>query len=474
MAQTIKLKRSATAGNTPTTSQLSLGEIAINTTDGKLFIKRSVGGTESIVEVGGLPLSGGTLTGNLSLGDNVKAQFGAGNDLEIYSDTSNGRITAPTLLQVQTNELDLVDGSATSYFMKANTDEVSLYSSGFKKLSTSSDGIVVYGQLSGTSLDALTLLSGGTNLLDIFSTTSGSTNILTVEDNLILNNTTTATTSQAIYGINVITGATTTDLATKLPVAVTGKQTTFVNKSTMPILVFPSAVGGEINGLVDGYATIPNDSKPYTFYCIENPLPGAWTWSAPTLGQIQLSTIEVSHTNGAQTQVYGVGNPGAQLVNPAGPNWYDDIYGTYAGAGVITLSPSSDYWATSTLAPNRTLVRTKVYSNILDADKTLGFGPTVAINRYVSYMTNPTTLNNYTASSTGFGNNENVAFGVLNSPVEIGDAGTQFKINESNLVQASPASTDTIGVAHYFTFGITIPSDYVTKVYKFNIFLEHS
>lgn len=52
MAQTIKLKRSATQGATPTTSQLALGEVAINTYDGKLYIKKDVGGTESIVEIG--------------------------------------------------------------------------------------------------------------------------------------------------------------------------------------------------------------------------------------------------------------------------------------------------------------------------------------------------------------------------------------------------------------------------------------
>jgi hypothetical protein len=336
--------------------------------------------------------------------------------------------------------------------------------------------------MGGLKVESLQITSGATDGYVLTSDSVGNgtwqlssgSDTLTVEDNLILEGTTTATTSQAIYGVNVITAATTTNLATKLPIAVTGKQTSFVNKSTLPILVFPSAVGGEINGVIDGYVTIPNDNKVYTFYCIENPLPGAWVWNSPTLGQIQLSTIEVSHTNGAQTKVYGVGNPGAQLVNPAGPLWYDDIYGTWAGAGVIVLSPSPDYWATSTLTPNRTLVRTKVYSNILDTDKTMGFGPTVAINRYVSYMTNPTTLNNYSASSTGFGNNENVSLGVLNSPVEIGDSGTQYKIRESNLVQVPPASTDTIGVAHYFTFGITIPSDYVTKVYKFNIFLEHT
>ena len=54
MAQTIKLKRSGTSGATPTTSQLELGEVAINTYDGKVYIKKNVSGTESIVEVGGL------------------------------------------------------------------------------------------------------------------------------------------------------------------------------------------------------------------------------------------------------------------------------------------------------------------------------------------------------------------------------------------------------------------------------------
>ena len=52
MTQTVQLKRSATAGGIPSTSDLALGELAINTYDGKAYIKKSVGGTESIVEVG--------------------------------------------------------------------------------------------------------------------------------------------------------------------------------------------------------------------------------------------------------------------------------------------------------------------------------------------------------------------------------------------------------------------------------------
>lgn len=52
MAQTVKLRRSASSGSVPTTSQLALGELAINTYDGKLYLKKNVSGTESIVEIG--------------------------------------------------------------------------------------------------------------------------------------------------------------------------------------------------------------------------------------------------------------------------------------------------------------------------------------------------------------------------------------------------------------------------------------
>ena len=51
MANTIRLKRSALAGKAPATTDLALGEIAVNTTDGKLYLKKSNGG-EFIVEVG--------------------------------------------------------------------------------------------------------------------------------------------------------------------------------------------------------------------------------------------------------------------------------------------------------------------------------------------------------------------------------------------------------------------------------------
>ncbi len=53
MANTIILKRSATPSKVPTTAQLALGEVAINTFDGRMFIKKD-DGTPSVVEIGGV------------------------------------------------------------------------------------------------------------------------------------------------------------------------------------------------------------------------------------------------------------------------------------------------------------------------------------------------------------------------------------------------------------------------------------
>lgn len=62
MAQVIKVKQSSVAGKVPTTAQLQLGELALNTTDGKLYFKKNVSGTESIVTVSASTASQGENT----------------------------------------------------------------------------------------------------------------------------------------------------------------------------------------------------------------------------------------------------------------------------------------------------------------------------------------------------------------------------------------------------------------------------
>lgn len=65
MANTVKLKQSSVAGKVPTTAQLSLGELAVNTNDGKLYFKKSVAGVESIVDVMAATSGGGIPSGSV-------------------------------------------------------------------------------------------------------------------------------------------------------------------------------------------------------------------------------------------------------------------------------------------------------------------------------------------------------------------------------------------------------------------------
>ena len=74
MANTIILKRSATPGKVPTTGQLALGEIAINTYDGLLYIKRD-NGTPSVVQIGGVTSVNGE-TGSVTIDTGDVAENG--------------------------------------------------------------------------------------------------------------------------------------------------------------------------------------------------------------------------------------------------------------------------------------------------------------------------------------------------------------------------------------------------------------
>lgn len=51
MANKIQLKRSSVSGKVPTTTDLDLGELALNTNDGKLYTKKSDGTTETVVQL---------------------------------------------------------------------------------------------------------------------------------------------------------------------------------------------------------------------------------------------------------------------------------------------------------------------------------------------------------------------------------------------------------------------------------------
>jgi hypothetical protein len=67
----ILLKRSGVAGSVPTTTSLKVGEIALNTYDGKAFLHKS-GSTDEVVEI---VVAGANVTGSISLTGAVSASI---------------------------------------------------------------------------------------------------------------------------------------------------------------------------------------------------------------------------------------------------------------------------------------------------------------------------------------------------------------------------------------------------------------
>jgi hypothetical protein len=93
-----------------------------------------------------LPLSGGTMTGDLILGDSVKLEIGSasGGDLQIYHDGSNSFIddAGTGILRVRGSEIQLQKVATTEIMIKAVADgQVELYYDNVLKVLTSSTGI---------------------------------------------------------------------------------------------------------------------------------------------------------------------------------------------------------------------------------------------------------------------------------------------------------------------------------------------
>ena len=103
-------------------------------------------------------------SGDIELGDNDKAIFGAGSDLQIYHDGSASYIkesgTGGLNITGNGGNVSLYDASNSQYMVRANIGtDVELYYNGSEKLATTSTGIDVTGT---AVMDGLTVDGQGT------------------------------------------------------------------------------------------------------------------------------------------------------------------------------------------------------------------------------------------------------------------------------------------------------------------------
>lgn len=116
MAQTIKLKRTSVQGKIPTTSNIELGELAMNTYDGRIFFEKN-NGTPSVQEIittdsevtGSLNLNGAitasslnitgntTIDGDLTLGGQLTIGDATTDSVNVIASLSSSLIPESTL-----------------------------------------------------------------------------------------------------------------------------------------------------------------------------------------------------------------------------------------------------------------------------------------------------------------------------------------------------------------------------------------
>ena len=99
MSQQILIKRSSVAAKVPTTAQLALGELALNTYDGKVYLKKNVLGSESVIEVGAISATGDvTGSGNGSITLTLAASGVTAGTYPKVTVDSKGRVTSGSSL----------------------------------------------------------------------------------------------------------------------------------------------------------------------------------------------------------------------------------------------------------------------------------------------------------------------------------------------------------------------------------------
>lgn len=198
--------------------------------------------------------------------------------------------------------------------------------------------------------------------------------LYTVNYGLNASGTSISTGSICGYGVNVFTGVTYTDYATKLPQPVTGKSVKIINLSNSILSVYPSNTGGTINNLaINKAALIPPDGKLYEFICVENPLPGAWVWSAPATNQYDSGEIlvpTITATGSSFSQQQGIVMADANNVGASKPyfgysTWaYDGKHNPFVTSGASVSVINSIAFKPST--PWLGITKIKVYTNLSD------------------------------------------------------------------------------------------------------------
>lgn len=168
-----------------------------------------------------------TFDGGANFGDNDKAQFGAGNDLQIYHDSSNSYVKDAGTgdLLVQGTQIKLQDASGNDYLRGFTGGSVYLHHAGNSKFETTSSGAAIAGKLDvgsvgasggtagevafggvGGSIDGFRIRNTEGNYLELSAVSSGNKMVLTNTGNVGIG-TASPTVDGSLAGVTVPSGS---------------------------------------------------------------------------------------------------------------------------------------------------------------------------------------------------------------------------------------------------------------------------
>ena len=152
MPTQLQIRRGSTTDHNSFTG--AAGELTVDTTKDTLRVHDgSTAGGFELARADGSNLN--NITSNISFADNVKAQFGAGQDLQIYHDGSNSFIKeggTGDLVVRASNNMFFQDATGANNYAKFTANAVELRHSNSVKLTTTSTGIDVTGTVTTESL----------------------------------------------------------------------------------------------------------------------------------------------------------------------------------------------------------------------------------------------------------------------------------------------------------------------------------
>jgi hypothetical protein len=345
MANTVKLKRSAVQNKVPTTGDLELGELALNTYDGNLFFKRDVSGSESVVKVA-------TNTNLLSY-TRVTSNTTAVTRQAYIADTSGGTFTITLPASPATGDwVTIVDGASfvtTALTVGRNSSTIA---DAAQDLSLNIEGVSVtlvydgstwevYTQVGAQGGDGSTITSSSTTTFTN-KTISGSSNTLSNIANSSLTNSSVTVngTSISLGGSGTVTAAAGTLTGTTLKSTVVSSSLTSVG--TLTDLTVTNTITGSVSGnagtVTNGVYTTDTGSVTNTMLAgsIAN---AKLTNSSVTVGTTSISLGSSSTTLGGLTSVTSTSFVGALTGNASTVT--NGVYTTDTGTVTNTMLAGS-------------------------------------------------------------------------------------------------------------------------------------